>query len=545
MNNEERIRALAQVIETNDLKCFSAKMLSDYFASIADTYRYDQVIRCVGQAMEKKAFDNPNSVITGQELSQIANQFAGLGSVDNFKKVCADLLPVSLTEEDSHTQEHLESSRHNYFEDGSRIPSKEAQLEVDEFDLAKTEVPNVLASVFDKKDMKLAHVAVPEELINRGEYLVADELKGLGLNSAVAYTVCNNDTLLYTASIDTEIGKQIIYVPVEMANNQVLYPTSFTIADRIFELSKEGVQQFLNVKRAQHEIKQNRTAMGSRDTFLTDIAREVKASDGSIEVDEHTLAEQDLTNNVKMPEALIPVAEILENSLIRKESKYNDSEINLVIGMVRDELTKLGYANSTIKFEGDHEKGLSMSATVQTPEGKFDIMVPVEASDGRALIPTVFSGVRDMNFMKRVETEKAQEENEEEGTEEEVEITSASYDLSKEGFQKFIASNLENAIPVRYSSDLVDLHFNDLRKIVHKAVADKRYAVAEQALSVIADKYGVEHHATAMEDYQKLLTGATLDYKDNFGSTMRATTNFEEVRDSWVGEMVTSQIKLT
>lgn len=545
MNNDlEKMRALAQVIETNDLKCYSAKTLSSYFTSIEDSYRHDQVIRCVGQVLEKKAFDNPNGIVTGEELSKLANQFAGLGSVENFKKVCADLLPVALTEDNTQEQ-HIESTRHNYFEDGSRIPSKEAQLEIDEFDLAKTEVPNVLANIFDKQDMKLAHVAVSEELTNRGEYLVADELKGLGLDSIVVYTVCNNDTLLYTASIDTEIGKQVVYVPVEMVNGQVLYPTSFAIANRIFELSKEGVQQFLNIRRAEHETKQNTVATAARDTFLTDVAREVKSNDGSIEVDEHTLAESDFAGSeVKMPEALIPVAEILENSIIRKESKYKDNEINLVIGMVRDELTKLGYANTTIKFEGDNKKGLNISAAVQTPEGKFDIVVPVEVSNGQVLYPTAFAGVRDMDLMKKIDTEKAKDKSEEKDDEEEVEITSSSYDLTKEGFQKFITANLENAIPVRYSSDLIDLQFNDLRKIMYKAVADKRYTVAEQALSVIADKYGTEHHAAAMEDYRGLLTGASLDYKDNFGSTMRST-NFEDTRDSWTGEMVTSQIKLT
>lgn len=516
MNEAKRIEELASLISKNDLKVFSVRSLMPRFAQIQDQnpYRHDQVLRNVQYALEKKALDNPHATITAEELSKIANEFASFGSTENFVRIFADVLPEGLPSVDQTTQ-HLESVRHTYNDDVPRSTNEETALEVDESESLTLDVPNVYSKIFDKQDQKFGYLRNPE-LINRGQYLVEDELRGLGHTTKVAYTTCNTDTLLYSTAVDTDFGKQQIFIPVEMNDNQVLYPTSFATSEKIYELSKQGMDHFLNDKKVEFFGQHMKVADSVRDNLFTDTVREMK-NDGSIEVDENSYVEE----KVAMPNELASIEEILEDSILRKESKYAD-KVDYAIASVRDELTKCGY-QSQLRFVGDNERGVNIVATVQAPEGKFDIKIPVEIFGSQVLLPSKFASVTPSNS--------------------EIEVSASEYPISKEGLRSFIANNQEGIIPVRYSGQMISLGFNDLRKTIHQAVRDKRFSVAEQALNVIADKYGEEHHAQAMDDYKGWLLNASLDFKDNFGLGMRASTGVKE--HGWEGEIMTNQVKLT
>lgn len=508
MNNEvETIQQLAKLIDTNDFKVYPVCSLLNRFSSVENQFRYDQVIRNVQQVLEKKAFDHSDAVISAEELSRIANQFATLGSVENFKNVFADVLPETIVIEDDSAKKAT-AMRHSYSDDSVRSFEVSTGLEVSEDEPLTLDVPQVYAGLFDKVDRRYGYLASPE-LVRRGQYLAEDELRNAGHSAKVKFALSNEDTLLYTASISTDFGRKQIFVPVEMKQDQVLYPTVFATDKKIYELSKFGMDQFLNEVKVSFFETQVKAAGLHRDTLFSNTIREMKKGAG-LEVDENTTLE----TKVKLPTELADLGTMLENIGMQQSSKYTRDQISAATRVVSDEIRKCGY-NSRLTFAGDNEIGMSIAATVEAPEGKFEVIVPVPVTASGILFPSKFVAA----------------------------VGEAPIPLSSLGFKTFITSSQAKMIPVRYSSEMVSLDFNSLRRIIHTATIQKDYITAEQALNVISDKYGEESHVKALADYQGWLLGGSLDFKDNFGLGARSSVGEKE--PGWEGAIMTSQIKLT
>lgn len=508
MNNEvETIQQLANLIDMNDLKVYPVRALLNRFANVEDQFRYDQVIRNVQRVLEKKAFDRADAIISAEEFSKIANQFATLGSVENFKNVFADVLPETATVKDD-SIEKANAMRHSYIDEGTRSLEASTAIEVSEDEPLTLDVPQVYADLFSKADRKYGYLASPE-LVRRGQYLAEDELRNAGHSTKVKFALSNEDTLLYTATISTDFGRKQIFVPVDMQQGQVLYPAVFATDKKIYELSKFGMDQFLNEMKVAFFESQMKTAGLHRDSFFTSTVREMKKAAG-LEVDENTTLEP----KVALPTELADLGAMLENIGLQQSSKYSRDQITAATRVVSDEIGKCGYV-SKVTFAGDNEIGMNIAAIVEAPEGKFEIIVPVPVTASGILFPSKFVS----------------------------KIGEAPNSLSKVGFRNFITSSQAKLIPVRYSSEMVSLDFNSLCRVIHTATTQKDYTTAEEALNVISDKYGEENHAKALADYQGWLLGGSLDFKDNFGLGKRASVGEKE--PGWEGAIMTSQIKLT
>lgn len=507
MNNVETIQQLAALIDTNDFKVYPVRSLLNRFANVEDQFRYDQVIRNVQRVLEKKAFDRADAIISAEELSKIANEFATLGSVENFKNVFADVLPETMTSKDD-SSEKASAMRHTYFDEGARSldASSNVGMEVSEDEPLTLDVPEVYADLFSKADRKYGYLAAPE-LVRRGQYLAEDELRNAGHSTKVKFALSNEDTLLYTATLSTDYGRKQIFVPVEMQQGQVLYPAVFATDKKIYELSKFGMDQFLNEMKISFFESQMKTAGSHRDTFFSNTIREMKRAAG-LEVDENTTLE----NKVALPTELADLGAMLENIGLQQSSKYTRDQITAATKVVSDEIGKCGY-NSKTAFAGDGEDGINVAAIVEAPEGKIEIIVPVPVTASGLLFPSKFV------------------------------VATKEIPLSKVALKTYISSNQAQLTPVRYSSEMISLDFNSLRRIVHSATTQKDYTTAEQALNVISDKYGEENHMKALADYQAWLLGGSLDFKDNFG--LGARSSIGEKEPGWEGAIMTSQIKLT
>ena len=508
MNNEvETIQQLANLIDMNDLKVYPVRALLNRFANVEDQFRYDRVIRNVQRVLEKKAFDRADAIISAEEFSKIANQFATLGSVENFRNVFADVLPETIVTKDN-AAEKANTMRQSYYDDGARNLEASTGMEVSEDEPLTLDVPQVYADLFSKADRKYGYLAAPE-LVRRGQYLAEDELRNAGHATKVKFALSNEDTLLYTANVSTDFGRKQIFVPVEMQQGQVLYPAVFATDKKIYELSKFGMDQFLNEMKVAFFESQMKTAGLHRDSFFTNTVREMKKAAG-LEVDENTTLETKAT----LPTEMADLGAMLENIGLQQSSKYSRDQISAATKIVSDEIGKCGF-NCKTTFAGDNEIGINIAATVEAVEGKFEVIVPIPVTANGILFPSKFAGA----------------------------IGETPLPLSKAGFKTFIASSQAKMIPVRYSSEMVSLDYNSLRRVIHTATTQKDYSTAEQALNVISDKYGEENHAKALADYQGWLLGSALDFKDNFGLGVRSSIGERE--PGWEGAIMTSQIKLT
>jgi len=173
----------------------------------------------------------------------------------------------------------------------------------------------------------------------------------------------------------------------------------------------------------------------------------------------------------------------VEDGMAKAVSQFKVDTVKLAYDIAKNELTALGYALARMHLRSSDTKGVIFAADIQTADGKFSIDLPVEIAADQVLLPTEFKH---------------------EGK---------SFAFSRKGFTNFLAGNKNAVSAVKYSSEFVDMSYNDLKKTIHQAVLDRNYTRAEEALALIQDKFGDDTHKTAVMDYQDMLKEASQDYE--------------------------------
>lgn len=126
------------------------------------------------------------------------------------------------------------------FED---LPQKAASLGVDEID-------SVLRNAVLRKESRFA-----SNTIDYGRDLVTIELNDLGYRKAqVTYAGDYDQGLLYKASLNTEIGKFDITVPIEASRGMLLNPYQFEANSQVHELSAATLSQAIKQVNPQEEV---------------------------------------------------------------------------------------------------------------------------------------------------------------------------------------------------------------------------------------------------------------------------------------------------
>lgn len=490
-NTNEIIQALADLLALDTFKTFAAGDLVKRFASVEDEHRYDPVIRNVGGAIEKMAQRDPGHVVSAEEIQRLYQNFVGLNPQSQFKKVFADLLPT----------EDLAAASRNPF-DRKRVPyhdesrdlttaQKEA-IDVDEWEAALEQSVEALVPGVAKFDPNLLanNVMHNPELVNAGRDLVRTQLEVLGcmdVRAGLKHGVKN--CLLYLASFSTPIGTVHMNIPIEIKNGEPQVPE--VLADitgkNIYAFNTAGIAKAVADIMERRAQAQQLNIDSRRANFTSDVR---DTSQDAIEVDEVEAYAQEVVPGKRLSEInpeLANVEAILEDAVIRKASRYTEQAIKLGRDIVTEEFKKQGY-KCDARFVGDHNRGMTFDATLWTKKGKVEVSVPVEVAEGDVLFPAVFvADDGEVHKLDRAEVEAM---------------------LDVEGLAE---------IP-RYSAALVNMTYNDLRKIVHKATFDRKHNIAREALTLIKDKFGNEAHTAAVSDYQEWIEEATRDYEQRCGS---------------------------
>lgn len=490
-NTKEIIQSLADLLALDTFKTFAANELVQRFASVEEKYRYDPVIRNVGGAIERMAQRDPNMTISSQDILGLYNNFIRLEPNSEFKRVFADILP---TEEPTQEEEknNFERRRIPYNEGVRDISTVEAEaIEVDEWEAAIEHPVEAIVPGIEKFNPELIQNSTLHDprLIEAGSALVKSQLETIGCNNvraALKHGV--KGCLLYLASFPTTRGTVHINVPIAIKAGQPEVPDLFADAtgNRVYAFNEEGLGVLIEDMVEIREDLQARKAGRIRTTMATDTVRDpANMNTSAIEVDE---VEAYVTENApkKLNEInpeLANVEAILEDAIIRKASRYSDKVIQIGHGVVADELRRVGYKADT-RFAGDNERGMTFDATLWTKRGKVEVSIPIEVAEGNVLYPSLFvSDDGSVGHISQAEIEAM---------------------LDKEELVE---------VP-RYTAALVDMDYNSLRKIIHKATFDRKHNVAREALHLINDKFGVDAHKSAIADYQLWIEEATADYSD-------------------------------
>jgi len=484
-NTQEIIQGLVDLLTLDANRTFPVDSLVKRFASMEDKYRFDPVVRNVGGALEVIAKRDPSRMVTAEEILKLYNSFVSLNPQTPFREVCADLLPDVEVKKASNPFEKRRIPYTTAERDLST--AKKESIEVDEHQTALDQPVEVLG--IDKVIPTPALASYNPQVIKAGSEIVKSQLETIGCtNVRTSLKVGTTKGLLYLASFPTTTGTVHINVPVVINEGQPEVPELFVdlAGKNAYAFNEVGIGKLLNDATEARRESDLDAANAIRHNLTSDTVRNPK--EGSIEVDEVQAYVQEIVppKLSSISPELANVEKILEDAVIRKSSRYTEQTIGLGRELIAGEFKKIGI-KSDVCFAGDHTRGMIYDTTLWTKKGKVEVSVPVEVAEGNVLFPSMF--IADDGEVRNIESHQ-------------VEAM-----LSKESLVEIS----------RYSSALVDMDYNSLRKIVHKATFDRKHNVAREALALIQDKFGTDAHNAAVSDYQEWITQASVDYNTRCG----------------------------
>jgi hypothetical protein len=250
----QKIQELGGLIVENESKVYSAPQLAKMLAEVGENplYRHDLVIREMGRITGKMAYDDPHRLITAKEIQDIYGEIIGMYPESQFKEVFGELLYLTTEPEKDERprmlgadyREEVNRNIENANEVGKEVQADEKEM----VQIDKVETPEELKPFVEslEENLNLVNSRFSKEHIITGSKLVRNELSKLGcICSYIKFAKSNDRAMMYEASIDTEKGKLKINVPVEVKNGSVLFPIVFALGEDVYNLDKEGMQNFM------------------------------------------------------------------------------------------------------------------------------------------------------------------------------------------------------------------------------------------------------------------------------------------------------------
>lgn len=413
-------------------------LLGDVHRQIRTAYEKfpeDAVIRQMSSVVEKMAEKYSSATIVNQrQLSSIYNDLVRLAGETKFRTVLGHLLLAA--------PEQKRASSAELRDDRKEIAVK---------DLVGDEVIGVLESAFDDD---LAAKAFNQELANNGIGYIRAELKSLGFSSNVIKIASGNGSkVVYSASFDTQRGPVSVYIPVSVANNKFMLPTTF--------IDDLGESQL------------------NKETLGSSIQRRAMAEIGK-PMPEAVLPDLDLNPKVEMPKELAHLTHDFENSVLETTSIFGKEAVDMGKRIVIAELKAAGFKNAQVKFGSDSGDSVVYLASINTPRaGVATIEVPIEMKatmdDKYApLLPTCFAYNEQLK------------------------------EFNASNLQKFAleATNVNTESNPLYSFMLLP----ELKEEMIRSASINDYNSCEAILNHIGEKFGEEDYKNAIADYQYVLS---------------------------------------
>jgi len=334
--------------------------------------------------------------------------------------------------------------------ESSRIPYGEKLTPLYE----DNELSKELAGAFSL-DKQPSFVALSENSVKKAEKFVRLQLVSLGCNPQSVKAVRTNEHfILCNALLDTSDFTQVsIPVPVQVTNGMPSLPQMFVQGDKIVKLNKENLYVFIKDK----------------NNFI----KKTAAS---------RFAEQRSVRDFKIDTPVVPASlekyADLDNELVAAASSFNRDQIRVATGVVAVELSGMGIPNPQVRVASSTDKVLTFTADIPTSRGRVEINVPVDMPNGRPVIPSHFI------------------------------VRGKAYRLNESGLSTIIKAADHKDDLNKVSREVVEmarLSYNQLVDRIIDGVSREDYRQAEDALSVINNKFDGQHYIAALDKFTKLL----------------------------------------
>lgn len=465
------VNAITSLIQ-RECKSFLAGSLAARLASVENDsrFQYDPVARNIVAQVQKAAEENPNLVITAQQISNFYDEIESLNPETEFKSEYVELFPDSTVPEveEYEVPREVDQARYEFVEYDREVGEPtliveegqdESDYEVSEFEIGNTYEPGL---------HEFAEAGIKHELIQFGANNIRLRHKTNGPNMMV-----------YVAQFTTPTGRHQVVVPVQVQNDLVILPEVFGKEDRSYDFSVTGFQKFERDNIRLAEIGAAQASDFLRHAESVDVSRNPSSIENFINNEEEVVEDDDLNLfNVGNSEGLEDIEAVLTNAIMRKNSNFSQRTISAAAEVLSRELRKVGQYKTPV-FMGDGTHGdLLFETELQHNRRIASVTVPVETQGESVLFPT--------HFVSNNET----------------------YQLNSDGISSVFKNHPEQTVYDVASTDLTSATYNTLRQTIYAATMRHDYNRAQEALEVIASKFDKEAVTSAMKDYQDWIVQA-------------------------------------
>ncbi len=356
----------------------------------------------------------------------------------------------------------------------SRIPyEKELNPLYGDSDFSKE-----LAGVFSL-DKKASFTALSDNTVKKAEKFAKLQLNSVGCTPQEVKAIkTNQHFVLCNASVDTSDFTQVnIPIPVQVTNGIPALPSHFIQGEDLVKLNKENIYVFI-------KDKNNFTKKAAKNKFSDQRSvREFKA------------------DTPVVPASLEKYAN-LEDDLVAAASNFSRDQIKVATNVVAAELAGFGIPNPQVRVFSSDSKILTLAADLPTPKGRVILEIPVDMPNGRPVIPNMF----------RVEGKL--------------------FNLDESGLSSILAEARSDDSINKVSRDVVEmsrLSYSQLLDRMIDGVSTGNYKQAEDALSVIGDKFEGGQYLAAFDKFSKLLKHSS-DNSDRAGLIKQALSRGDLIR---------------
>lgn len=432
-------------------KSFPTSYVVNRLESSSQTNPSDQLIGNMRDVLTKVASKQP--MISQKEIADLYNKMYGFSNGNSaFRYELNDLLPDGFA-----APKPSEKASHS-----KRASDERAPVSLSE----DSDTVNAFSRIFSLGADK-SFGTYDKNLVKKAEKLTSLELSSVNLSPASIDIVGGNEHfILCSASYkNSDFTTSSVKIPVQISNGIVTPPKSFIAGDSLEPITKEALlvelkSQSINKKAsARNDFEEQRASY--------------RVSDYS------PVVPSAIKDMIDVEEVLTASASGLPAHLIKRAS-----------AIVSSELTSIGAFGPQVKLASSEKNRLAFSARIPTTSGYEEVVVPVEVSGDVVNMPSRF-----------------------------YTLDKKSYDFSVSGFQTFTKEAgviSEKSAPFfRDSDELNKLSYSQLFDKIAAAVAISDYKLAEDALTIISDKFGPERFKIALSDFQVLIKNASKSSDDS------------------------------
>ncbi len=458
MNNilELLSEALKAQEQLKNGKTFLASYVVERFEKVAEANPNDQLVGNMRDVFVKKAKTQP--FFSQKEITESYDHLLGLaGGHTSFRDNLSDFLLENrkITEKVSK---------------GSEIRKEEYDNKNLESIYKDTPLSNAFSEFFFGKESSFGLYNKISD--NTVEKVVSNQLKSVGCTPSEIKVLNKNEHFSLCAAVysTNSLKKVSVYIPVQNKDGIVQIPENFIQDEKLVPITRDNIA--LAIKEQEYKSKDFDSKKFSEQRSLDEMVKAPK----------------------KEPAPFLKELVDLENVFVAASNKFSADQIKLASSVLSFELAKMKVPYSNIKIAGSTQSELLFDVFIPTNHGNGVIQVPVEVHNGKPLIPSKFAAIV---------TENSDQ---------------STFDFNKSGFDKFYMVMSEGTVNVktaRQKDGMNLMGYPELKMTIVEGVSKKDYKSAEDALSIIQDKFGPEKFKVALEEFSTMLkqSSSSIDSK--------------------------------